>query len=170
MFENPRRGRQARNFTTNVPKILDLKSSSEQIFSENCRWVSLSKVESPISDTSVQTIPDCFLFRHEKLSATTTTTTTGSREYVKKAIALDLIQNWYQLQNNNFESASRFFVLSLLSLHDLDVKLPRFHVLLRRWTQTKVFLITGLAGLQCFLSTMHAKRFVATMCGRYFIS
>ena len=32
MFENPRRGRQARNFTRNVPKILDLKSSSEQIF------------------------------------------------------------------------------------------------------------------------------------------
>ena len=31
MFENPRRGRQARNFATNVPKILDLKSSSEQI-------------------------------------------------------------------------------------------------------------------------------------------
>ena len=33
MFENPRRGKQARNFTTNVPKTLDLKSSSEQIFS-----------------------------------------------------------------------------------------------------------------------------------------
>ena len=33
MFENPRRGRQARNFATNAPKILDLKSSSEQIFS-----------------------------------------------------------------------------------------------------------------------------------------
>ena len=32
MFENLRRGRQARNFTTNVPKILDLKSSFEQIF------------------------------------------------------------------------------------------------------------------------------------------
>ena len=42
MFENPRRGRQARNFTANVPKILDLKSSSEQIFSENCRWVPLT--------------------------------------------------------------------------------------------------------------------------------
>ena len=42
MFENPRRGRQARNFTTNVPKILDLKSPSEQIFSENCRWVPLT--------------------------------------------------------------------------------------------------------------------------------
>ena len=41
MFENPRRGRQARNFTTNVLKILDLKLSSEQIFSENCRWVPL---------------------------------------------------------------------------------------------------------------------------------
>ena len=32
MFKNPRRGRQAINFTTNVPKILDLKSPSEQIF------------------------------------------------------------------------------------------------------------------------------------------
>ena len=41
MFENPRRGRQARNFTTNIPKILDLKSSSEQIFFKNCRWVTL---------------------------------------------------------------------------------------------------------------------------------
>ena len=40
-FENPRRGRQERNLTTNVPKILDLKSSSEQIFSKNCRWVPL---------------------------------------------------------------------------------------------------------------------------------
>ena len=40
--KSPRRGRQARNFTTNVPKILDSKSSSEQIFSENCRWVPLS--------------------------------------------------------------------------------------------------------------------------------
>ena len=39
MFENPRRGRQARNFTANAPKILDLKLSSEQIFSENWLWV-----------------------------------------------------------------------------------------------------------------------------------
>ena len=41
MFENPRRGRQARNFTTNIPKILDLKSFSEQIFSKidvGCPW------------------------------------------------------------------------------------------------------------------------------------
>ena len=35
MFENPRRGRQGRNFTKNVPKVLDLKSSPQQIFSEN---------------------------------------------------------------------------------------------------------------------------------------
>ena len=34
MFENPRRGRQAKNFTKNVPKILDLKSSSENVSSE----------------------------------------------------------------------------------------------------------------------------------------
>ena len=33
MFENRRRGRQARNFTTNVPKILVLKSASGQMFS-----------------------------------------------------------------------------------------------------------------------------------------
>ena len=45
MFENPRRGRQARNFGKNVPKILDLKSSSEQMFSENCRWVPLIDAE-----------------------------------------------------------------------------------------------------------------------------
>ena len=44
MFENPRRGRQARNFTTNVLKILDLKSSSEHIFLENWRWVPLITV------------------------------------------------------------------------------------------------------------------------------
>ena len=44
MFENPRRGRQAKNFATTVPKILDLKSSSEQIFSENYRWVPLTTV------------------------------------------------------------------------------------------------------------------------------
>ena len=41
MFENPTRGRQARNLTTNVPKIVDLKSSSEQVFSEHWRWVPL---------------------------------------------------------------------------------------------------------------------------------
>ena len=41
MFENPRRGRQARNPTTNVSKILDLKTSSEHIFSKidvGCPW------------------------------------------------------------------------------------------------------------------------------------
>ena len=36
---------EARNFTTNVPKIQDLKSSSEQIFSKNRRWVPLSRVQ-----------------------------------------------------------------------------------------------------------------------------
>ena len=41
MFENPRRGRQAKNLTKNVPKFLDLKSSSEKVFSENWRWVLL---------------------------------------------------------------------------------------------------------------------------------
>ena len=47
MFENPMRGRSARNFTTNALKILDLKSSSEQIFSKNWRWVPLKHYFSP---------------------------------------------------------------------------------------------------------------------------
>ena len=41
MCENPRRDRQARNFGKNVPKILDPKKFSEQIFSENSRWLPL---------------------------------------------------------------------------------------------------------------------------------
>ena len=56
MFENPRKGRQARNFTTNVPKILDLISSSEQIFSANCRWVPLNN-ENKYQAVSIST---CF--------------------------------------------------------------------------------------------------------------
>ena len=45
MFENPRRGRQARNFGKNIPKIVDLKLSSEQLFSQNCRWVPLTIIK-----------------------------------------------------------------------------------------------------------------------------
>ena len=42
MFENPRRGKQARNFTTKAPKILDLKSRlPNRYFPKNCRWVPL---------------------------------------------------------------------------------------------------------------------------------
>ena len=44
-FENPRRGRQARNLSENDPKILDLQSSSEQIIFENCRWVPLKELK-----------------------------------------------------------------------------------------------------------------------------
>ena len=43
MFENSRTCRQARNLTTKISKIVDLKSSSEQTFSENCRWVPLKE-------------------------------------------------------------------------------------------------------------------------------
>ena len=42
-IENPRRSRQARNLTTNVPKIPDLQSPSEHIFSKKCRWVPLNR-------------------------------------------------------------------------------------------------------------------------------
>ena len=49
-FEHPRRGRQARNLTTTVPKILDLRSSSEQIFSKHCRRVPLTDVPADSAD------------------------------------------------------------------------------------------------------------------------
>ena len=62
MFENLRRGRQARNFTTNVPKILDVKSSSEQIFSENCRWVPLLFKKLLKVDNQTTVIYTCKLF------------------------------------------------------------------------------------------------------------
>ena len=52
MFKNPRRSRQARNFTENDPKILDLKSSSEQII---FRKLSLG---APVFTTEVKLI-DC---------------------------------------------------------------------------------------------------------------
>ena len=63
MFENPRRGRQATNFTKSVPKILDLKSSSEQIFSENWRWDS-QKDSSSIEEKmfSKVTLPSTLIF------------------------------------------------------------------------------------------------------------
>ena len=60
MFENPRRGRQARNFTTNVPKILDLKSFSEQIFSENWRWVPLKLV---LTMLTISFVSECRLWK-----------------------------------------------------------------------------------------------------------
>ena len=41
MLENLRRVKQGRNFTADVSKILDLKSSSAQISSKNWRWVPL---------------------------------------------------------------------------------------------------------------------------------
>ena len=56
MFENPRRGRQARDFTTNVPKILDLKSSSEQIFSRKLSLGAPVFLEMKIGVTPVQSL------------------------------------------------------------------------------------------------------------------
>ena len=56
MFENPRRGRQARNFTTNNAKILDLRSSSEQIFSRKLPLGAPGKTDDLMESTSAGTI------------------------------------------------------------------------------------------------------------------
>ena len=58
-----RRCRQARNLTTNVPKILDFKSSSEQIFSRNCRWVPLLFTNSA---TSLMTPREKYFWQNAK--------------------------------------------------------------------------------------------------------
>ena len=50
MFDNPRRGRQARNFTTNVLKILVL--SSEQIFSRKLPLGAPGDLEADVSSIS----------------------------------------------------------------------------------------------------------------------
>ena len=65
MFENPRRGRQARNFTTNVPKILDLKSSSEQTFSEiDVGYPCLGPLANPRHLPGRFTTPPWLLYSH----------------------------------------------------------------------------------------------------------
>ena len=71
MFENLRRGRQARNFTTNVPKILDLKSSSEQIFSRKL----------PLGAPDMNTSLGCVL------------TNTGSHDPTDVAISFKIYRN-----------------------------------------------------------------------------
>ena len=57
MFENPRRGRQARNFTRNVPKILDLKSAKIDVgspcFLVNIIWSERGKL-------NIQATQACF--------------------------------------------------------------------------------------------------------------
>ena len=66
MFENPRRGRQARNFTTNAPKILGLKSSSEKIFSRKLPlgapevWLNAVLVFHKIELKSLKTTTLCY--------------------------------------------------------------------------------------------------------------
>ena len=52
-LENARRGGQARNLTTNVPKILDLKSSSEQMFSKKLSLGAPEITQSPTYTTFI---------------------------------------------------------------------------------------------------------------------
>ena len=94
MFENPRRGRQARNFGKNVPKILDLKSSSEQIFSENCRWVPL------------------------KFTGLWYSTCKSCKRYCKSQIYVK------HYPNGNFKNIMVFFALANVELYKLTSTLP----------------------------------------------
>ena len=79
MFENPRRGRQARNFTTNVPKILDLKSSSAQIF---FRKLSLG---APVIWTQCSRYPSSFYACKDFQVKNKVTCFSGDKQLIKAA-------------------------------------------------------------------------------------
>ena len=110
MFENPRRGRQARNFPTNAPKILDLKSSSEQIFSRKLPLGAPDFLTKPESKGTVKAegkavnrgggygmeVPCVYRF-------------TGQQKYV------EMLRNLFDLQNN----------LSVRNVHKTDETLKR---------------------------------------------
>ena len=63
MFENPRRCRQARTFTTSVPKIKDLKLSSVQIIFPK---LTLGAPESSPDSYSVKTNQENMIFMAKK--------------------------------------------------------------------------------------------------------
>ena len=67
MFENPTRCRQARNFTTNAPKIKDLKLSSEQIIFPK---LTLGAPESSPDSYSVKTNQENMIFMAKKKNYT----------------------------------------------------------------------------------------------------
>ena len=109
MFENPRRGRQEINFTTNVSKILDLKSSSEQIF---FRKLSLGAPDNTVSVSG--------FFRELKQR------TGRRRRQSERQTAKGLDK-----QNNNFACASRLFVHSFAVVARLRLESALFRVLWR---------------------------------------
>ena len=64
MFENPRRGRQAINFTTNVPKILDLYATPNDPRPQMIPKIDLNTTR---SDPRPQMIPQFFHMRPEMI-------------------------------------------------------------------------------------------------------
>ena len=84
MFENPRRGRQARNFTENDPKILDLKSSSGQII--------FRKLSMGVPDNNYS---NCKNYTN---TATTTTTSTAPTTGTTQLQQLQQLHQLHQLQ------------------------------------------------------------------------
>ena len=92
MFENPRRGRQERNFKTNISKILDLNSSSEQIFFRKLllggpgkSW-NLEELRSSIIHTVVQFNFLCQLLCTFDLSKSVSSTPKVTLEKEKKKV------------------------------------------------------------------------------------
>ena len=152
MFENPRRGRQAKHFTTNVPKILDFKSSSKKIFSENWRWVPLVFVLlcSFMKKKTGSVFPAfCHATFHHALITCCNVYRAGVRcligsfsnddgdgnENGKKTIGLISKTTTLHVHHT-------FLYISLPSLHDYDAKMPTFTIYGERKQATTNFLFS----------------------------
>ena len=126
MFENPRRGRQARNLTTNAPKILVLKSSSEQIFSRKL------PLGAPVQwKPARERATDCYIFQSTALFEFAMHYT--KKTTINKQILCRFQKNFFQ-GSENWNSPSFLDVLRLVR-HFFELKnsrvrsfyLPRTH-------------------------------------------
>ena len=111
MIENPRRGRQARNFTTNVPKIVDLKSSSEQIF---FRKLSLGAPEASVHYSNTYNLKLDWQQGEAKKNASkyvTRSTRHSDQNWRKKANLVLFNQAWRPLVSS--DSHKSYLILKL---------------------------------------------------------
>ena len=147
MFENPRSGRQARNFTTHVTKILDLNSSCEQIFS---RKLTFGAPDSETTWTTTNFYVSALLVVKVSWSSTLVGSwnnddhDSNGKEIGKKTIRLDLQKQQLCMR------ITLLCHLSLPSLHDNDMKLPNFTFCGRREHKTATLFLFFWTLIQSF--------------------
>ena len=172
MFENPRRGRQARNFTTNVQKILDLKSSSEQIFFRklslgapgNCLQSSViyqatvKRNDNNTSETYIGLTKNAFKTRQSNHTA--------SFRHTKHRNSTELSKHVWSLKDSNIDYSISLRIISSSSSYDSSSKrcnlslkeefliicLPIYYHLTN---VTNVYLLAATEIKRCCVTTKH---------------